>query len=287
MCSAVHPDTPITVDLHRAVCDPGYRESFCQMPPPRSEVMGHAKIYTDAAGCQPHRLAIVDHTALRLPTAPPCDCRSHRLEVANRTALRTPIAPSWSSPMASMLACIHYSAECASLHPTSQSMEWARMEARARDGVAIPITIMQSLKEGAATGPSPTLSKWIGGVINQNVLRTRNAIPRPPQRHGSSLNMLLTGSSPASAVEVYGAYGTPLRAEYRPELRPLIERGWIVAQAHVRGGGEKASVLCRTVAGHLAVRLLLPQRYTVPQCSGLFRLRYAEMSAAGRKTRHI
>lgn len=36
----------------------------------------------------------------------------------------------------------------------------------------------------------------------------------------------------------YGSYGVNLPAYYRPELVRLIELGWCIAFAHVRGGGE-------------------------------------------------
>eukprot|EP00879_Flechtneria_rotunda_P007371 GHRR01007732.1.p1 GENE.GHRR01007732.1~~GHRR01007732.1.p1 ORF type:complete len:851 (+),score=260.67 GHRR01007732.1:215-2767(+) len=39
-------------------------------------------------------------------------------------------------------------------------------------------------------------------------------------------------------VEVYGAYGQVLEADYRAYRLPLLQRGWSVALAHVRGGGE-------------------------------------------------
>jgi oligopeptidase B len=45
------------------------------------------------------------------------------------------------------------------------------------------------------------------------------------------------GSSPL-LVEVYGAYGHMLEADYKPHRLPLLQRGWSVALAHVRGGGE-------------------------------------------------
>ncbi|EFN57461.1 hypothetical protein CHLNCDRAFT_51004 [Chlorella variabilis] len=37
---------------------------------------------------------------------------------------------------------------------------------------------------------------------------------------------------------VYGAYGHCLPADYLPERIPLLHRGWVLALAHVRGGGE-------------------------------------------------
>ena len=39
-------------------------------------------------------------------------------------------------------------------------------------------------------------------------------------------------------VECYGAYGACLQAEYKAECLPLLRRGWVLALAHVRGGGE-------------------------------------------------
>lgn len=45
------------------------------------------------------------------------------------------------------------------------------------------------------------------------------------------------GSHPL-LVEVYGAYGQVLEADYKAYRLPLVERGWSVALAHVRGGGE-------------------------------------------------
>lgn len=39
-------------------------------------------------------------------------------------------------------------------------------------------------------------------------------------------------------VEVYGAYGHSLEADFKPHRLPLLHRGWSVALAHVRGGGE-------------------------------------------------
>lgn len=39
-------------------------------------------------------------------------------------------------------------------------------------------------------------------------------------------------------VEVYGAYGHVLECEFKPHRLTLLQRGWSVALAHVRGGGE-------------------------------------------------
>lgn len=39
-------------------------------------------------------------------------------------------------------------------------------------------------------------------------------------------------------LEVYGAYGQVLEADYKSFRLPLLQRGWSVALAHARGGGE-------------------------------------------------
>jgi oligopeptidase B len=40
-------------------------------------------------------------------------------------------------------------------------------------------------------------------------------------------------------VHVYGAYGQVLEPDFSPAVISLLNRGWIVAFAHVRGGGER------------------------------------------------
>ena len=45
------------------------------------------------------------------------------------------------------------------------------------------------------------------------------------------------GSAPL-LLTAYGAYGATLDADFRLERLSLLRRGWTVALAHVRGGGE-------------------------------------------------
>ena len=46
------------------------------------------------------------------------------------------------------------------------------------------------------------------------------------------------GSRQPCLFQVYGAYGMKLEAEYCPATFDLLKRGWTLALAHVRGGGE-------------------------------------------------
>lgn len=48
----------------------------------------------------------------------------------------------------------------------------------------------------------------------------------------------LSGGPAPTLLHVYGAYGYTLEADFEPHRRLLMDRGWVVALAHVRGGGE-------------------------------------------------
>jgi prolyl oligopeptidase len=50
-------------------------------------------------------------------------------------------------------------------------------------------------------------------------------------------SMLFDGSNP-TWLRAYGAYGVPLRPLFQPEKLAWLERGGVIAVAHVRGGGE-------------------------------------------------
>ncbi|KAG6957110.1 hypothetical protein JG688_00011110 [Phytophthora aleatoria] len=50
-------------------------------------------------------------------------------------------------------------------------------------------------------------------------------------------DIALNGQNPTLLIG-YGAYGTNLEADFELEHLSLLERGWVIALAHVRGGGE-------------------------------------------------
>lgn len=41
------------------------------------------------------------------------------------------------------------------------------------------------------------------------------------------------------SMHSYGAYGMNLPLDYHPAYACMLERGWVLAFAHVRGGGER------------------------------------------------
>ncbi|KAG0240221.1 hypothetical protein BGW41_007126 [Actinomortierella wolfii] len=53
--------------------------------------------------------------------------------------------------------------------------------------------------------------------------------------------MQLNGRNP-TLMRAYGAYGVSTEIDFRVEHFPLLDRGWIIALAHVRGGSELGSL---------------------------------------------
>lgn len=91
-------------------------------------------------------------------------------------------------------------------------------------------TILSSERVSSAPGPEDYVLKRLhakaadGATVPVTILHSRKA------RIDGSAPLLLTG---------YGAYGFSYEAGYSAPLMPLIDRGWIWAVAHVRGGSEK------------------------------------------------
>ncbi|KAL6784085.1 hypothetical protein ACKKBG_A04735 [Auxenochlorella protothecoides x Auxenochlorella symbiontica] len=76
----------------------------------------------------------------------------------------------------------------------------------------------------AAVGTLRTHGRSSDGTLVP--LTISHAGPNPP-----------AGGAPAW-VEVYGAYGRCLPCDWAPERAALLQAGWVLAGAHVRGGGE-------------------------------------------------
>ena len=62
-----------------------------------------------------------------------------------------------------------------------------------------------------------------------------------PARDGTliPLTLLSAGAQGPCLLHVYGGYGACLSPDFRVEHLTLVRRGWTVAWAHVRGGGER------------------------------------------------
>ncbi|KAL4425735.1 hypothetical protein ABPG75_009751 [Micractinium tetrahymenae] len=104
-------------------------------------------------------------------------------------------------------------------------LTWQRLWATSADGTAVPLTVAHradlvtqrsggSDSGGAEPGSSSSSSMGGGG-----------GSPRP------------VAHKPCLLV-VYGAYGHCLPTDFAPERLPLLRSGWVLALAHVRGGGE-------------------------------------------------
>jgi protease II len=93
---------------------------------------------------------------------------------------------------------------------------------------------------GAGTG---TLG-GVTGVSGQRLQRFACRVVHAPSHDGAAvpmtlvhrLDLSLDGANPV-LLRGYGAYGDWLRPDYEADIFPLLDQGWVVATAHVRGGG--------------------------------------------------
>lgn len=88
---------------------------------------------------------------------------------------------------------------------------WQRLWARSADGTGVPLTIAHRAD--------------LLGHSNSECGSSGSSQPSPAEPR------------PCLLV-VYGAYGHCLPTEFAPERLPLLRDGWVLALAHVRGGGE-------------------------------------------------
>jgi len=149
------------------------------------------------------------------------------------------------------------SSPCTRLHDPSQYCI-LRLYAPSYDGVLVPITVVfhaqfQQLYQQHQVQPplalpssqthtpgAPVISSSPYKVCSQSLASCSTLHQDQSQQH--------TGLDPAPPqpsllpppllLHVYGAYGTPLDPSFEPADLSLLERGFLVAYAHVRGGGE-------------------------------------------------
>lgn len=101
----------------------------------------------------------------------------------------------------------------------------------------------QQHRQGRASSTQPPDC----GLVSQRLWATAADGTAVPLTLLRKAGLPLTAPRPL-LVEVYGAYGHVLESDFKPHRLPLLDRGWSVALAHVRGGGE----LGRRWATHLA-----------------------------------
>ena len=95
-----------------------------------------------------------------------------------------------------------------------QQLAWRQLWATSADGTAVPLTVACAA-EALPPGSRGSSSSSGGSSSGEAPLR-----PRP------------------CLLVVYGSYGHSLPTGFLAERLPLLHRGWVLALAHVRGGGE-------------------------------------------------
>ncbi|MGX5682302.1 prolyl oligopeptidase family serine peptidase [Schumannella luteola] len=90
----------------------------------------------------------------------------------------------------------------------------------------------------------------------------RQSVTRAPARDGESIPVTLAAASDLPpgprplVLLVYGAYGVPFEPRYSPGTAALLDRGAVLAIAHVRGGGERGPAwhdAARGLSKHVSV----------------------------------
>ncbi|KAL7580920.1 hypothetical protein ACA910_005739 [Epithemia clementina (nom. ined.)] len=106
------------------------------------------------------------------------------------------------------------SATNANTSATSAAVEQQRVLIASHDGVLVPLTLIRYVNNRSKEPVRPTHS----GDNECHSSKPTNTTP-----------VLLTA---------YGSYGVSLDLSYNPAWQPLLQRGFVLAFAHVRGGGE-------------------------------------------------
>eukprot|EP00977_Amphora_coffeiformis_P003453 scaffold638_cov168-Amphora_coffeaeformis.AAC.35 len=84
-------------------------------------------------------------------------------------------------------------------------------------------------KDDDFEGERVAVSSHDGTMVPLSVIRRRGSIVDNNKKH---IPVVLTA---------YGAYGRNVDLSYNPAWRPLLDRGYAIAWAHVRGGGERGT----------------------------------------------
>lgn len=121
-------------------------------------------------------------------------------------------------------AGVHYDGREA--EPQSESGDRDKMNENGSSSAAAAQPPTLAPTSAARAAPPPPLTLWARSRADGARIPVTLFRPSLPAKHAPCL------------VEVYGAYGQSLDADWRAERAELLERGWAIALAHVRGGGE-------------------------------------------------
>lgn len=100
------------------------------------------------------------------------------------------------------------------------------------DSLTATCTLTSTFYPQLFSASEHTIEQWI--VPAQDSTLVPLTIVRPNRADGSSPRPVL--------LSAYGAYGTSLSLDFNVEYPLLLRRGWALAFAHIRGGGDKGQV---------------------------------------------
>lgn len=175
-----------------------------QATEPTNSVAGEA-----APSCL--QLAPLPAWALSVAAGANADFESQQLRLMLSSPVHPEVACDWDLQSGQLRQ--HPGPAAAGASATEQQLAWTQLWATSADATAVPLTVAYAAEESAASD---------GGQNSKGSSSSSRSPPRP---------------RPCLLV-VYGAYGHSLPTGFLAERLPLLHRGWVVALAHVRGGGE-------------------------------------------------
>ncbi|HEY2471716.1 MAG TPA: S9 family peptidase [Terracidiphilus sp.] len=111
-----------------------------------------------------------------------------------------------------------------------------RIHATAADGVKVPISLVYRRDKFARNANAPSMTKS-GPAKSQPALKGQGFSPavKPPIENGA---LAPEGERPPLYVYGYGSYGYALPLGFNSNRLSLLDRGVVMAYAHIRGGGD-------------------------------------------------
>ncbi len=174
------------------------------------------------------QLAPLPSWALSVAAGANADFESQQLRLMLSSPVHPEVAYDWDLASGQLLrhpepageaagaAEVPQAAVAAAAGAAEQQLAWSQQWAASADGTAVPLTLAYAAEAAAGSGSDDSSSTGGGGSGSGWC----TSHPRP------------------CLLVVYGAYGHSLPTGFLAERLPLLHRGWVVALAHVRGGGE-------------------------------------------------